>query len=60
MHFLVTNDDGITAPGIQVLAEWMEKLGMVTIIAPDQNRSAASNSLTLEWPVRIRKLSERT
>ena len=60
MHFLVSNDDGITARGIQVLAEWMRKLGTVTIVAPDKNRSGASNSLTLDAPVRIREVAERT
>jgi 5'-nucleotidase len=60
MHFLVSNDDGITARGIQVLSEWMRRLGSVTIVAPDQNRSGASNSLTLSLPVRIKEISEST
>jgi 5'-nucleotidase len=60
MHFLVSNDDGITAQGIQVLSEWMGRLGSVTIVAPDQNRSGASNSLTLTSPVRIKEISEDT
>lgn len=59
MHFLVSNDDGIDARGIQVLAERMRRLGEVTIVAPDQNRSGASNSLTLDSPVRIREIGER-
>jgi 5'-nucleotidase len=59
MHFLISNDDGITARGIQVLAEWLKELGSVTIVAPDQNRSGASNSLTLDSPVRIREIGER-
>jgi 5'-nucleotidase len=59
MHFLISNDDGITARGIQVLAEWMKELGSVTVVAPDQNRSGASNSLTLDSPVRIREIGER-
>jgi 5'-nucleotidase len=58
MHFLISNDDGITARGIQVLAEWLKELGSVTIVAPDQNRSGASNSLTLDSPVRIREIGE--
>jgi 5'-nucleotidase len=53
MHFLISNDDGITAPGIQVLSEQMDRMGKVTIVAPDQDRSGASNSLTLDSPVRI-------
>ena len=60
MHLLVSNDDGITARGIQVLSGRMHALGKVTIVAPDQNRSGASNSLTLESPVRIRKTGKRT
>ncbi len=59
MHFLISNDDGIEARGILVLAERMAALGQVTIVAPDQNRSGASNSLTLDSPVRIRELGER-
>jgi 5'-nucleotidase len=60
MHLLISNDDGIDARGIQVLAQRMEVLGEVTIVAPDQNRSGASNSLTLEFPVRIRKRDENS
>jgi 5'-nucleotidase len=60
MHLLISNDDGITARGIQVLSSRMSSLGKVTIVAPDQNRSGASNSLTLESPVRIRETRNRT
>ena len=60
MHFLISNDDGITARGIQVLSLRMSKLGKVTIVAPDQDRSGASNSLTLDSPVRISEIDERT
>jgi 5'-nucleotidase len=60
MHFLISNDDGISARGIQVLAEWISKLGRVTIVAPDQDRSGASNSLTLNAPVRIREIGAQT
>jgi 5'-nucleotidase len=60
MHLLISNDDGITARGIQVLSGRMSSLGKVTIVAPDQNRSGASNSLTLESPVRIRETRDRT
>ncbi len=55
MHFLISNDDGISARGIQVLSAAMASLGEVTVVAPDQNRSGASNSLTLDTPVRIRE-----
>lgn len=60
MHFLISNDDGINARGIQVLSDRLAALGKVTIVAPDQNRSGASNSLTLESPVRIRETGDRT
>jgi len=59
MHFLISNDDGIDARGIQVLADRLRSLGTVTIVAPDQNRSGASNSLTLDSPVRIREIAAR-
>lgn len=59
MHFLISNDDGIAARGIQVLSRRMSELGKVTIVAPDQNRSGASNSLTLDAPVRINEIETR-
>ena len=60
MHFLISNDDGITSQGIQVLSRRMSELGKVTIVAPDQDRSGASNSLTLDSPVRISEIDEQT
>ncbi len=59
MHFLISNDDGIAARGIQVLSRRLGELGKVTIVAPDQDRSGASNSLTLDSPVRIVEIEER-
>lgn len=56
MKILISNDDGIEAPGIRTLAERMRELGDVTIVAPDKNRSGASNSLTLDMPIRIDEL----
>ncbi|MGL5799456.1 MAG: 5'/3'-nucleotidase SurE, partial [Plesiomonas sp.] len=53
MRILLSNDDGVTAPGIQILAAELRKFADVTVVAPDRNRSGASNSLTLEMPVRI-------
>jgi len=58
MEFLISNDDGIEARGIRVLADCMRELGGVTIVAPDKNRSGASNSLTLDAPVRINALED--
>jgi len=53
VHFLVSNDDGLSAPGITILAEYVRTLGDVTVVAPERNHSGASNSLTLESPIRI-------
>jgi len=50
--FLLSNDDGYQAPGIVCLAQALAALGEVTVVAPDRNRSGASNSLTLEKPLR--------
>jgi len=58
MEILISNDDGIEAPGIRVLANSMRGLGGVTIVAPDKNRSGASNSLTLDAPIRIKETEE--
>jgi len=53
MHILVTNDDGIFAPGILTLVEALSKVAQVTVIAPDQNRSGVSSAISLETPLRI-------
>lgn len=47
MNILISNDDGYFAPGINVLAEHARELGQVTVVAPDRNRSGASNAITL-------------
>ncbi len=60
MHYLVSNDDGIEARGIQVLSGRLRGLGKVTIVAPDKNCSGASNSLTLDSPVRIDEIAPKT
>lgn len=54
MNILVSNDDGYLSPGIRILAERLKALGHVTIVAPDRDRSGASNSLTLSRPLRPR------
>lgn len=56
MNILVTNDDGIAAPGIKALAEALQTLGNVTVVAPDRERSAAGHSLTLHSPLRVFEL----
>jgi 5'-nucleotidase len=53
MRVLLSNDDGVDAPGLRVLAEHIAELGEVVIVAPDRDRSGASNSLTLDQPVRV-------
>jgi len=55
---LVTNDDGVNAPGIQALARAMMGLGRVVVAAPDRERSAVSHSLTLHHPLRIERVGE--
>ncbi len=59
MHILISNDDGIFADGINALAKAISEIATVTVVAPDRNRSAASNSLTLENPLRIREVSPK-
>jgi len=57
---LISNDDGIDAPGLKVLERVMAKLaGEVWVVAPETEQSAASHSLTLRQPLRIRKVSAR-
>ncbi|MFB3091512.1 MAG: 5'/3'-nucleotidase SurE [Gammaproteobacteria bacterium] len=53
MHYLLSNDDGYQSTGIRLLAEALEQSGEVTVVAPDRDRSAASNSLTLDAPIYI-------
>ncbi len=56
MHILISNDDGLDAPGIQLLAEKIDQnVDRITIIAPDRDRSGASNSLTLDRPIRVQQ-----
>ena len=52
MHILLSNDDGYEAPGIVCLASHLASIARVTVVAPDRNRSGASNSLTLDNPIR--------
>lgn len=56
MNILVSNDDGVLAPGIRILAEELAKIADITVVAPDRNRSGASNSLTLHQPLRAKQL----
>ena len=55
MHILVTNDDGVQAPGLLALAQEMRKLGRVTVFAPDHNWSASGHVKTMDRPLRVRE-----
>ena len=55
MRILLSNDDGYFAPGIEALAEALSGLGDIVVVAPEQNRSGASNSLTLDRPLYLKK-----
>ena len=55
MRILVTNDDGYFSPGIALLAERLAPLGEITVVAPERDRSGASNSLTLDRPLLVRR-----
>jgi 5'-nucleotidase len=56
MKILVSNDDGVLAPGLAALVGAMRSIAEVTVVAPDRNRSGASNSLTLDSPLRIQHM----
>ena len=58
MRILISNDDGYRARGILALREALRGLGDLTVVAPDRNRSGASNSLTLEMPLRVEKAED--
>lgn len=53
MKILISNDDGVHAPGLAILAKALEKIADITVVAPDRNRSGVSNSLTLDHPLRV-------
>lgn len=55
MHILVTNDDGVTAPGLAALAAALRPLGKITVLAPDRNWSASGHVKTLHKPLRVRQ-----
>lgn len=57
MEILISNDDGVNAPGLAALARTMAELGNVHVVAPEGDRSAFSHALTLEKPLSPRKLA---
>lgn len=55
MRILISNDDGYFAPGLACLAEHLAKIAEVVVVAPERDRSGASNSLTLDRPLKLRR-----
>jgi 5'-nucleotidase len=55
MKILISNDDGYFAAGLNILAEHIAKIADITVVAPERNRSGASNSLTLDRPLSVKK-----
>lgn len=53
MHILLTNDDGVTAPGLLALKQALEPLGKITVVAPSRNYSAAGHRKTMHKPLRL-------
>ncbi|HFQ91405.1 MAG TPA: 5'/3'-nucleotidase SurE, partial [Chromatiales bacterium] len=56
MRILISNDDGYRAPGLACLASTLSRHARISVVVPDRDRSGASNSLTLENPIRISEL----
>lgn len=53
LKILLCNDDGYLAPGLRALAGALQEVAQITVVAPDRNQSGASNSLTLDMPLRV-------
>lgn len=60
MKILICNDDGVYAPGIKVLSEILSEVFEVTVVAPLEERSTTGHTLTLDHPLRVVKVAERT
>jgi 5'-nucleotidase len=58
MKILISNDDGYLAPGIRSLMQHMQTVADITVVAPERDRSGASNSLTLDFPIRVNQTDE--
>lgn len=56
IRILLSNDDGVFAKGIAVLGDYLREIAHVDIVAPDRNRSGASNSLTLSVPLHVKHM----
>ncbi len=59
MKILLSNDDGVYAQGLSILAEALQDMADICIVAPDRDRSGASNSLTLSAPIRIKEIRDK-
>lgn len=59
MNILLTNDDGVDAPGLLALKQALEKLGHVTVVAPDRNWSASGHTKTMHKPLRVDQVQLR-
>ncbi|NLK52337.1 MAG: 5'/3'-nucleotidase SurE [Syntrophomonadaceae bacterium] len=53
MRILLTNDDGIQAPGLDTLRRALEEIAVVTVVAPDRERSATGHGITVDYPIRV-------
>jgi 5'-nucleotidase len=58
MHILITNDDGYSARGIEILTQELSQVADVSVVAPERDKSGASNSLTLKRPLRVKGLGQ--
>lgn len=58
MNILITNDDGIHSDGIRALAESLKRVGSVTIVAPDTERSAVGHAITISDPLRVKEVAK--
>ena len=56
MRILITNDDGVNAPGIELLAKWAMKLGEVTVVAPKVEQSGMSHAIQFVYPIEIKRV----
>ncbi|MBF0155151.1 MAG: 5'/3'-nucleotidase SurE [Magnetococcales bacterium] len=59
MQILITNDDGVQSPGLKALADAVGRLGEVTVVAPDRNRSGASHAITVEQSLKATDYGQR-
>jgi len=58
LDILISNDDGIDAPGIYALVQEMKKIGNVTVVAPDKQQSAVGHAITMNYPLRVKEFKK--